>query len=32
MLDHGRKFEIRGIVTLVGQIVPALLPPCYAFF
>ena len=32
MLDHGIKFEIRGIVTLVGQIMPALLPPCYAFF
>ena len=32
MLDHGINFEIRGIVTLVGQIMPALLPPCYAYF
>ena len=32
MLDHGTNFKIRGIATLVGQIMPTLLPPCYAFF
>ena len=31
MLDHGIKFEIREIATLLGQIMPALLPPCYTF-
>ena len=32
MLDHGTKFKIKGIGSLVGQIMPSLLPPCYAFF
>ena len=32
MLDYGTKFKIKGIGTLVRQIMPSLLPPCYAFF
>ena len=32
MLDHGKDFEKHGIATLVGAIMPALLPPCYMFF
>ena len=32
MMDHGIKYEIHGICTLVGQIMPLLLPPCHAFF
>ena len=32
MMDHGIKYEIHGIHTLVGQIMPLLLPPCHAFF
>ena len=32
MLEHGIKFEIRVIATLVGQIMPALLPSYCAFF
>ena len=32
MLDLGKDFEKHGIATLVGAIMPALLPPCYMFF
>ena len=32
MMDYGIKYEIHGICTLVGQIMPLLLPPCHAFF
>ena len=32
MLDHGKEFEKHGIATLVGAIMPALLPPCYMYF
>ena len=32
MLDHRKEFEKHGIATLVGAIMPALLPPCYMYF
>ena len=32
MLDHGKEFKKHGIATLVGAIMPALLPPCYMYF
>ena len=31
-MDHGTNFEKHGLATLCGQIMPALLPPCYCFF
>ena len=31
-LDHGRLFEKYALATLVGAILPALMPPCYSFF
>ena len=32
MFDHSKKFEVHALATLVGAIMPALLPPCYSFF
>ena len=31
-LNHGRLFEKHAIATLVGAIMPALMPPCYSYF
>ena len=32
MFDHGRKNEVNAISTLVGTVIPAMLPKCFAFF
>ena len=32
MFDHGKAFEVHGLATLVGILMPLLLPPCYAYF
>ena len=31
-MDHGTNFEKHALETLCGEIMPALLPPCYAYF
>ena len=31
-MDHGTNFDKHALPTLCGEIMPALLPPCYAYF
>ena len=31
-MDHGTDFKKHALATLCGEIMPALLPPCYTYF
>ena len=32
MMEYGSKNEVNGLATLVGSLIPALLPPCCSYF
>ena len=32
MMEYGSKNEVNGLATLVGSLIPALLPPCHSYF